>query len=201
MPDDALPVRFIAQDQWQSLSNLFRQAEAALHEAEMIHGDLGIPSVNQLRYAGHHILSISTSATEAEAIQAYHKAVSHCQRAIYDAYDSAIVYMLKGIKAFKEDYAKIQIGPHFARYPELRKTARDAKDLLVKAREKPQSREAYYGDCRVLAEKLRSCYDEMEDAREELNKAIEHHNVVVYIGYVSLAAAIVAAVAAVLALL
>jgi hypothetical protein len=149
MPDEASPVRFIAQEQWQSLSDLFRQAEAALHEADMIHGDLGIPSVNQLRYAGHHILAISTSSTTADALGAYNKACSHCQRAIYDAYDSAIIYMLKQITAFQEDYAKIQIGPHFARYSDLRKTAREAKDLLVMARKSKRSRSEYYTECRA----------------------------------------------------
>ena len=185
---------------WKALQRLFREAEQALSEAETIHTDLAVPSMNQLRYAGHHMLSAMTAEAVPEQDEEYRKAARHCQRAVYDAFDSSIAYILKNIDQFKQDYAKIEIVPHFPGYPAVMAEARRARDILVRARAEKERREDYYVECRAAARRLLGHLDQMEDAREELNKAIRRHNQSVFLGWGGLAVASVAAIAAMAAL-
>lgn len=187
-------------DDWKVLQRLFREAEQALSEAETIHSDLAVPSMNQLRYAGHHMLSAMTAETPSEREEEYRKAVRHCQRAVYDAFDSSIAYILKNIDQFKQDYAKVEIVPHFPGYPAIMAEARKARDLLIRARAEKERRQDYYVECREAASRLLGHLKQLEDAREELNKAIRRHNQTVFLGWGGLAAATVAAIAAVAAL-
>jgi hypothetical protein len=160
---------------WSTLWELFKEAEDALHEAELIHGDLSVPSINQLRYAGHHILLSLVGGDQAPE-EEIRRAERHCQRAIYDAYDSAVVYLLARTEQFMNDYREIPILEHFPKYDAVRTKARESRDLIISAKKDFSEREKYYAACRDAAKQLKHCIELMEDARDELNKAISRRN-------------------------
>ncbi|MBF0307877.1 MAG: hypothetical protein HQL40_15490 [Alphaproteobacteria bacterium] len=183
---------------FEAIDALYREAEQALHEAETVHHELSVPSVNQLRYAGRHVLSALVGADAAAAEEEKQRAQRHCQRAIYDAFDGITSYLLESIADFKADYARIEITPHFPRYHETLEKARNARDLLIKARTVSDDRHRYYTDCRKAARELKSCHDAMELAREELNKAIKNRNRVVYFAWAGIVVALIGVAATVL---
>lgn len=101
----------ISADDWTRLRRLFKDAEDATHEAETLHADLPIAAVNQLRYAGQHILAAQTAEDAASAREDFLRAERHCQRALFDAYDSVAVFLLAEIAQFRRDYKAIIIAP------------------------------------------------------------------------------------------
>ncbi|MFN3077014.1 MAG: hypothetical protein ABT940_09080 [Alphaproteobacteria bacterium] len=166
----------LSEEEWSQLSAAFKEAETALFEAEQVCNHLVIPSVNELRYAGSHMLCAALEENSGTARESFRKALAHCQRATYDAYDSIIVYLLGQIDTFKGDYRTVPIVPHFANYELLRTRAREAKDMLDTARANHDSRETYYTACKKIYPDLQKYCEQMEDAREELNKAVKVHN-------------------------
>ena len=94
----------------------FKKAEKAVKEVEYIHTELTMPAVNELRYAGYHV---SNYLENTELTDELNRAVGHCKRAIYDAYEASILYNIKEFRAFKEDYGKVVISEVLADYSEL----------------------------------------------------------------------------------
>lgn len=191
----------MVREELQVLAALYKEAEEALYVAEVEHGNLSMPSINQLRYAGHHLLSALTGE-EVDSKEAMKKAEHHCQRAIYDASDSVIVYFLENIRLFKKDFKNVEILPNFPAYADIREKAREGMDFITKARADGESRHQYYKGCREIVVILRQCNNRMEDAREDLNKAIRLKNQDVYRTWltitISVISVIIAAIAAVL---
>lgn len=90
------------KEQLQTIVNLFDQAEALIKEIERLNSDLAIPSINQLRYVGYHIARALCEGAATDIIdKEINKAKNHCQRAIYDAHEVGIIYLLQSIKTFK----------------------------------------------------------------------------------------------------
>lgn len=58
--------------------------------------------INQLRYAGHHILKFATSSSEESKHSNLIEAYKHCKRGYYDAID---LYVFHTNKTFKEKFA------------------------------------------------------------------------------------------------
>lgn len=46
----------IDKDRLKELSDLFAEAEAKVKEVEEIDGDIVVPSINELRYVGYHLI-------------------------------------------------------------------------------------------------------------------------------------------------
>jgi len=126
---------------------LFDQAEDKVKEVEQLDGNISIPSINELRYAGYHLARLFCEE-EIEAMdKQINKAKSHCQRAIYDAHEIGIIYMLEQIKAFKEQYHHfpsfiIDVIPN---YTENLYAAQEAADFIAKIKESHrENRSEYY---------------------------------------------------------
>ena len=164
-----------------------------------MHEELFIPSINQLRYAGYHVLAALVSEVPATKEEECRKAKSHCLRAIYDAYDNEINFTLSKINQFREDYKSIQILPTFPEYSQILVEARRAQSLLIKARKSNDARRGYYSDARDVARSLRAAVCAIEDIREELNKVVAQHNHGVLIRWATILVTIVGAGAAVAA--
>ena len=89
----------------QRLLDLFEQAETKIKNAELITSEgVLIPSINELRYAGHHIVRSLLSDDEKELQAERVKAINHVKRAIYDIDESLLIYYIESAANFKEKY-------------------------------------------------------------------------------------------------
>lgn len=83
----------------------YRRAERAIKRCDTLTDAVPTPAINQLRYAGYHILSaISADKAEnaAKTAQELIEADEHCKRAWLDAFDSVTRYHLRVIRTFEE---------------------------------------------------------------------------------------------------
>ena len=81
------------------IERLFRRAERAIKRAERLTQALPTAAVNQLRYAGRHLLQADSDASG----EALRKAANHCVRAWYDAFDAILLRQLEVIADFENE--------------------------------------------------------------------------------------------------
>ena len=67
------------------IKGIYEEAEAALKRYERISLSNLAPALNELRYAGHHLLEASGASDEEEAARHLTRAKAHCERAKFDA--------------------------------------------------------------------------------------------------------------------
>ena len=77
------------------IKTLFEEAENALKRYERINLSNLAPAVNELRYAGHHLLWAENAATEDERDVHEAQAMDHCERAKKDAKEATIISLLE----------------------------------------------------------------------------------------------------------
>jgi hypothetical protein len=142
----------------------YDQADTLAREVAEFLGDAAIPAHNQLRYAGHHLLQAIDSNGQAIDPTQLRRAISHCERATYEAAEAGIAYAVECIHDFKRDYWEINIRKSLPDWPEHLKAARDATDLIVVGREHKTPSD-YMQKFRKLVEVCRF----LEDARTDLN--------------------------------
>ena len=84
------------------IHSLFEEAEDALKLYERISLSNLAPALNELRYAGHHILA--AEAAEDDAVRDSHvrRAVGHCERAKYDAKEATVISLLECIAELRD---------------------------------------------------------------------------------------------------
>jgi len=156
------------KEQLQSIVTLFDQAEAQVKEIERLSSDLAIPSINQLRYVGYHIARALCADAGSETIDTeITKAKNHCQRAIYDAHEVGIIYLLQSIKLFKVRNAQkagstLIIMPS---YLEDLTQAEDAATFIDQINKNHHNeRETYYEQARPHYEILRNIENKLTTA-------------------------------------
>ena len=94
-------------DMTSSLSNsdikaLYVEAEAALKRYERISLSNLAPALNELRYAGHHVLAAGSAGDEEEVAQHLTRAKAHCERAKYDATEATIISLLECVADLRD---------------------------------------------------------------------------------------------------
>lgn len=191
----------ISSDEIARIRDLFRDAEREIKKAEEISGELAVPAVNELRYAGCHLLEALCSDAPHHATEQIARARRHCQRAIFDASDASIIYLLERVRTFQDDYRRFVISAVIPDYTDIKKTISDTRHKIENARADNERRESYYLEAISLVEQLKGIGDRLDDSREELNKAVRRQNRETFRFYLMATLTAVAAVAAVLALL
>ena len=136
-------------NEFDILLNLFEQAETKIKNVEQITSEgVLIPSINQLRYAGHHIVRslLSDDAKEPQAERV--KAINHVKRAIYDIDESLLIYYIESAVGFKEKYNDSGfVTGVVTDYPEKLATLDEANKSIQQLRENNnnyQDREQFY---------------------------------------------------------
>ncbi|MEM7603358.1 MAG: hypothetical protein AAF357_18345, partial [Verrucomicrobiota bacterium] len=92
-------------------AELYAKAEGAIKDSEIQTGELLIPAINQLRYAGHHVakawLLRENGSTDQSMIELeLKKASNHCRRSYFDAKEAVMLERLEVIDSFFKDYYK-----------------------------------------------------------------------------------------------
>jgi len=148
----------------QDIIELFDIAEDKVKEIEQLNHEISIPSINELRYVGYHLARLFCEDDSQEIELQIAKAKSHCQRAIYDAHEIGIIYMLEKIKLFKEQYMTfshlvIEVLPN---YIEILKKANQAARFIAGIKENHRNnRHSYYQECEPHYSVLRDSLDEL----------------------------------------
>ena len=113
------------------LAPLFEKAETAIKRVEHETSNLTIPAVNQLRYAGHHLIRSLNDKSKNDELR---KAANHCKRALFDAYEAGILYDLILFKKFKEDYNKSVVSNVISDWVEVQQRVDELKEFNIKYR-------------------------------------------------------------------
>ena len=148
-------------------SVLFHQAESAIKDIEISDKELIIAAVNELRYAGYHIANLISQPNQIDELI---KAENHCKRAIYDAYEAHIIFLVSEFNTFKIDYRNTIISKIIPKYSEYRKQANTIISF-IKNTDK-ETKAEHYDKCRTYSSQLKDIVDELEASRDELNKQI-----------------------------
>ncbi|MHA5986296.1 hypothetical protein ACVSMR_05660 [Pseudomonas aeruginosa] len=174
------------------LARLYRQAEEKIKLVENLSQELSIPAVNELRYAGYHMVQYLSGDGEPEV--ELKKAQNHCKRAIYDAVEAGITHQLEMIRIFQQDFKVLILSDFIPNYPALQKQIREARDLILAPKNAHKDRAAYYEQCVTHLENLRAGLDKLDEHREELLKRLKQRNRSSIANWSMLAATLVATV-------
>jgi hypothetical protein len=102
-------------------------ADSFVREVGTFRGDAIIPALNELRYAGHHVVqSISMDGIVTDASQ-IRKAHGHCERALYEASEAGIMVAGRAIASFRKSYPGIVISDVVKNYSDFRMLAKRAQ--------------------------------------------------------------------------
>jgi len=146
----------------REIIELFDRAEDKVKEIEQLDQEISIPSINELRYVGYHLARLFCEEDPQEIDTQIIKAKNHCQRAIYDAHEIGIIYMLEQIKFFKETYLSsinfvIEVLPDYA---DSLRIAQESSVFIAKIKEHHrENRDIYYEECQPHYASLRKVFD------------------------------------------
>lgn len=169
------PTKVVVADNLPSLADLrteYDRAEEFCLEVQNFVDKAGIPAINELRNAGHHLLRAMDDAGNITCQQELNSAVSHARRACYEASEAGILTALHVIKKFKDDYADVEIGDIVPDYNKNLASAAKALRLIEKGR---QARAKHVEDFDVrmgVFRELREFCDLLDVSRDEMNKRV-----------------------------
>lgn len=149
----------------------FKQAEQFIKSVELDSNgnDLSVPSINELRYTGHHLVKAIQSDDAEKQKEELKKAYRHCKRASFDAVELGIIGKLETITIFEYDYRKSLIQNVWPDYldsvAELEKI-----QCFLKHQNVTRSREDYFDSCLAHYEMAAKISQKARLARPQLNK-------------------------------
>ena len=154
----------------------YRAADKFAQEVSEFRDAVAIPANNELRYAGYHLLRALNDDGAATDLEHLRRAISHCQRAQYEASEAGIGSALDKIRQFKEDYKHTPLKDIIPDYSEILQLVRTSQELLSEERDSESSDGSgelpdpakYMKAFRDLREK---CHV-LEDHREEVKKQV-----------------------------
>ena len=97
----------------RNAARLYSRAERAIKRAERITLQLPVAPVNQLRYAGFHILrAVDTCNAGDEDVERVRedilKAENHCRRSWLDSFECTLLYLLKSVQKLYQEAAGLK---------------------------------------------------------------------------------------------
>ena len=154
------------------IKKLYKAAEDMIATVQSHIGESADASINQLRYAGHHVLHSVTSDCEDKRHEELRKAGRHCMRSIYDSCDWGLMRHLDEFKEFKANYQRVNIVQVVPDYVKIRRQATKAVNLIDAARASGEQRLEFYKDTAKYYEALMHTMDELAEAEDELKKLL-----------------------------
>ncbi|MDH5179452.1 MAG: hypothetical protein OEZ39_02130 [Gammaproteobacteria bacterium] len=186
-----------AEKEIAEISKLYSAAEDATKNVEDLHADgIVIPAINELRYAGYHILNALTSENDEDKRSEFSKAKKHCIRASYDAIEVGLLSCLAKYKIFREEYKFEVISSVVPDYLDIQSLVGNIKKFMEKA-DKSQ-REKYFSELKSLYDKLNPAIDKLEYARDQLNNAMNARRKKFYLTIITIILGVIAATFALL---
>ena len=159
------------------IKTLYNDAEVDLKSYGRENNRLFVPGVNQLRYAGQHLIR-ALDATDEEDVRAYLDASErHAQRALYDINDAAIQYHLTGINRIRSQQV-VNLNAIVPDYGMVVKAIRRAKRNLEQVSiEHKDNREKFYQEARKHVADLSEAHEILVDAIPDIAAEARRQNI------------------------
>lgn len=153
------------QAEYDKADNLVRRVQDFRRRA-------GIPAINELRYAGYHLVSALSANDEQGKESHLVSAINHCRRASYEAAEAGVMTALDRIMIFKEDYRLVTITDCIPGWIEILDQCDQCKHALARSRNKGDDRSEDHEIHMDAFDELVTICRRLDVAREELNKKI-----------------------------
>lgn len=170
------------EDEVKKVKLLFDAAEVCMKKDEGNHSEVHIPVINELRYAGKHLLQALSTNNHLSAQKEYDRAAAHCMRAHCDAADATIISYGTSFRNFQEQYKNEPISLVWPQYLDACKKmdeAFDTSSAIIRRDDidSPEdNRNKYFAIMDKLGDDSREIYRELWRVRDELNKQIAKDN-------------------------
>lgn len=154
------------------LKKLFDDAEAALKHAEHGPVKLVFPAINELRYAGRHIVEALAAGTDdAKRDRELHKAQKHCKRALYDVFEAEFMFASDWYDLFRSAHTDVQLSAIIPDYVqiqfELKNALKGFREISPADREK---KELFAERVRELRDIVLPLIDRLDSSSDEIAK-------------------------------
>ncbi len=159
------------KNRFEEVQSLYDLAKQQINQLEIMGEGLSIPAINELRYAGEHILKASTADTDEIKKDQLLRAEKHCWRAIHDGVELGSIIALKKLKEFQEDYKGLPVTEYIPEYQEILGLASRLQNLLAHG-EKIEPQEYYHQVNQYLPE-LMDKLSVVERTRDILHKELK----------------------------
>jgi hypothetical protein len=165
----------IIQQSLKEIASTYSHAENVTSQAERTCEKLPIPSINQLRYAGKHLCQALQLDNYDDAIEQLNRSKTHCQRAIFDAYDTSIAYIGEDLEIFHNKYKEypsslFMIVPDYSQKLEIIESARE---LIREATKNRDNRQEFHAECEPHYENLSKIRKSLKILEPMLEKHID----------------------------
>ncbi|MDF1668037.1 MAG: hypothetical protein P1U83_00370 [Roseovarius sp.] len=178
----------------------YDNADQLCREVADFRDEAGVPAINEMRYAGYHLLMSVSDEPDGTSKEFEHlkDAVRHCRRAAYEASEAGILSAIEFISIFKEEYKSVTIIDIIPDWIKILKRCDEIQDRVSAARDTGRDRSTDHEAHMNAFRELRDFCRTTEYSREELNKKIQQQIVQTrnffigtLIGLIALVAAIV----------
>lgn len=170
--------------------DLYSLAEEKIKQVEQIAGDVVMPAVTELRYAGFHCVHSLCSDDSQKNQEELKLAEKHCTRAIYEALEIGVSYYLNQIDNFVKDYWPARIGKVIPDYVEDRLALRRIQNFV--ARHTRGGAEEEWDTLQEHFEMAQKIYDKLEAARPELSAELYKWRVGILIAILAILVTLIA---------
>jgi len=156
----------------------FKDTEHKIKQFEKEHGELSIPSINELRYVGYHFAEASLDTSDTAIRTNIQKALNHCKRAKFDTYEASTTLILERIKKFHDTYSHIkETQDVLSNYVDnLANVQRIADELQEIVSWKYETREEYYEAIGINHDELKALSQKFELAKPQIEVLVEDNN-------------------------
>lgn len=151
------------------LRTLYDKADQFVREVAEFEDEVAIPAINELRYAGYHLLQAIGDDGTISKDEQFRRAISHCERAMYEAAEAGINSVLVWIDQFREDYKNIVVKDVVDDYARILAHTRKAQDLIARGRSDQMSSSDRVSRYMETFRQLREYSELLEASRDDLN--------------------------------
>ena len=160
----------------REIRDLYNEAEADLKTVGSIRNELCIASVNQLRYAGQHLVRALAADDDDTVVSDLDAAKRHAQRAVYDVNDAAIQHYLYEIDHFRKQYP-VNLNAVVPSYADITKAVDEASEHIAQVNQKNRSnRGLSYAEARTAVAALRQAYRQLNASHPAVVEEMKRHN-------------------------
>lgn len=151
----------------------YDKADTLAQEVNNFLNEAGIPAINELRYAGHHLLKALDDQGGVADQQHIEQAMGHARRASYEATEAGIVLAVEAVKTFRDDFRTITIADLVPDYAPRIQNCNQGLRLVEQGRQPGFNRDADHSDRIEVFRKLRSLAEDLTAVRDEANKRLD----------------------------
>lgn len=163
VPEDLVRLR----EEYDMADKVMKQVQAFVDEA-------GIPAVNELRYAGYHLLNSLVPLNDKTSAQdELTRAINHCKRATYEASEMGILTAFDKVSMFKSDYSQVVVSQVVPDWQQILTKCDLCRDEITSARQTGDDRSIDHGRFRDSFIELVGICRRLDHARDDLNNLIE----------------------------